>query len=88
MKKFLKRLKIIESMTTTLQASKVEFVNRLNEITDKGSTGIMSDTFDVFSKSKNNYIGQVNFKKFKIKRRNRNIRTRNRRTQRKIEKFY
>lgn len=71
MREFLKRLKLIDSMTTTLQTSKVEFVNRLNEITDEGSTGMMSDTFDVFSSSKNEFKGQVSFDSFKIKRRRR-----------------
>lgn len=71
MKEFLKRLKLIDSMTTNLQTSKIEFVNRLNEITDKGGIGIMSDTFDVFSSSKNEFKGQVDFENFKIKRRRR-----------------
>lgn len=71
MKEFLKRLKLIDRMTTTLQTSKVEFFNRLNEVTDAGSTGMMSDTFDVFSSSKNEFKGQVNFDSFKIKRKRR-----------------
>lgn len=71
MKEFLKRLKLIDRMTTTLQISKVEFVNRLNEITDQGSTGIFSDSFDIFSSSNNEFKGQVNFDNFKIKRRRR-----------------
>jgi hypothetical protein len=71
MKEFLRRLKLIDSMTTTLPTSKVEFVNRLNEITDEGSTGMMSDTFDIFSSSKNEFKGQVTFDSFKIKRRRR-----------------
>lgn len=71
MKEFLKRLKLIDNMTTTLPISKVEFVNRLNEITDSSSTGMMSDTFDVFSSSKNEFKGQVNVDGFKLKRRRR-----------------
>lgn len=71
MKEFLKRFRLIDSMTTTLQISKVEFVNRLNEITDQGSTGIFSDSFDIFSSSNNELKGQVNFDNFKIKRRRR-----------------
>jgi len=58
-------------MTTTLQTSKVEFINRLNEITDRGNTGIMSDIFDIFSSSKNEFKGQINFDSFKIKRKRR-----------------
>ncbi|MFY7938393.1 MAG: hypothetical protein ACOVOQ_13515 [Flavobacterium sp.] len=69
MTELLKRLKLIDSFTTTLQTSKVEFVNRLIEITDKGDTRMISDTFDVFSSSKNEFRGEVNFEGFKIKRR-------------------
>ncbi|MBS1572732.1 MAG: hypothetical protein JST62_10085 [Bacteroidetes bacterium] len=71
MKNILIRLKLIDTMTTTLPTSKVEFVNRLNEITDEGSTGMLSDSFDVFSSSKNEFKGQVNIDSFKIKRRRR-----------------
>ncbi len=71
MKDFLKRLKLIDNMTITLPISKLIFVNRLSEITDEGGTGAMSDTFDVFSSSKNEFKGQVNFDGFKIKRRRR-----------------
>jgi hypothetical protein len=71
MREFLKRLKLIDGMKTTLQTSKVEFVSRLYEITDEGSTGMMSDTFDVFSSSKNEFKGQINFDSFRIKRRRR-----------------
>jgi len=71
MKELLKQLKLIDYMSTTLQTSKIAFVNRLNEITDEGSTGIMSDTFDVFSSNKNEFKGQVNLDGFKIKRRRR-----------------
>ena len=58
-------------MSTTLKTTKVEFVNRLTEITDKETTGIMSDTFDVFSSSKNEFKGQINNDNFKIKRKRR-----------------
>jgi hypothetical protein len=46
-------------------------VKRLNEITDIGSTGMFSDTFDVFSSSKNEFKGQVDLDGFKLKRRKR-----------------
>ncbi len=69
MQEFLRRLKLIDTMTTTLPTSKVEFVNRLNEITDEGSTGILSDPFDIFSSSEKEFKGQVNSTGFKIKRR-------------------
>ena len=68
MRDFLKKHKLIDNMTTTLQLSKVEFVKRLSDITDIGSIGIMSDSLDVFSSSKNDFKGQVNVDGFNIKR--------------------
>jgi pilus assembly protein TadC len=69
MKEFLIRLKLIEHLTSRLDISKISFVNRLSEITDRGDTGLLSDTFDVFSSSKNEFKGEVTFENFKIKRR-------------------
>lgn len=67
----LKRLKLIDNLTTSLQISKAEFVNSLNKITDEGNTGMMSDTFDIFSSSKNEFKGEITPHNFKIKRRRR-----------------
>lgn len=71
MKEFLKRLKLIDYLTLTLPTEKTEFVNRLSEITDFGSSGMFSDAFDVFSSSKNEFKGQVDLNGFKLKRRRR-----------------
>lgn len=67
MKELLQRLRLIDSMNTTLHVSKVEFVNRLSDIIDEGDTAIMSDIFDIFSSSKKEFKGQVSFDSFKIK---------------------
>jgi hypothetical protein len=69
MRELLIRLKLIELFTTTLDISKINFVNRLSEITDRGDTGLFSDTFDIFSSSKNEFKGEVTFDNFKIKKR-------------------
>ncbi|MDB5209122.1 MAG: uncharacterized protein JWR72_4197 [Flavisolibacter sp.] len=71
MKEFLRRLKLIDYLTTTLPISKPNFVNRLQEITDIGRIGMFSDTFDVFSSSKNEFKGHVDLNGFKLKRRRR-----------------
>ena len=71
MKDFLRRIKLIDSMTTTLPISKIQFVNRLHEITDVGSTAMMLDTFEAFSSSKKEFKGQINFDNFKIRKRKR-----------------
>lgn len=71
MEDFLKKLKLIDYLTTNLQISKTEFVQRLSLITDEGNTGIFSNTFDAFSSSKNEFKGQVNHNGFTLKRRTR-----------------
>lgn len=71
MKELLNRLKLIDYLTTEIEIQKSEFVTRFKENVDEGSTGIMSDTLDVFSSSKNEYKGFVGDDNFKIKRRRR-----------------
>lgn len=71
MENLLKKLKLIENTTTTLQLSKVEFIKKLNEITEPGDTGFLSSSFDIFSSSKKEFKGIVNYDSFKIKRRRR-----------------
>lgn len=71
MKVLLRKLKLIDNLTTELEISRTEFVEKLSAITDKGDTGMFSDTFDVFSNSKNELKGEVNYNGFKIKRRRR-----------------
>ena len=71
MKEFLKKIKLIEHSTTELNIEKDEFVTTFKQYVDEGGTGFMSDSFDVFSSSKNEYKGHVGFDSFKIKRRRR-----------------
>ena len=68
MKEFLKRIKLIENLTTELEIQKGEFVNMLKLNVDDGETGVLSGTFDAFTSSKNEYKGKVNNESFKIKR--------------------
>ena len=69
MKEFLKKIKLIEYLTTDVDIQKTEFVSKFRQHVDEGSTGMFFDTFDVFSSSKNEYKGQVGYEGFKIKRR-------------------
>lgn len=71
MKELLRRLKLIDHLTTEIEIQKNDFVTRFKENVDKGSTGFMAGTFDVFSSSKNEYKGYVGSESFKIKRRGR-----------------
>jgi hypothetical protein len=68
MKEFLKRVKLCDHLTTELQILKSEFVKELKNHVDDGETGIFSDSFDMFSSSKNEYKGKINIEGFKIKR--------------------
>ncbi len=71
MEEFLKKIKLIDYLTTNLQISRTEFVNRLTSITDQGGIGMFSETFDAFSSSKNEFKGEVSLNGFRIKRRSR-----------------
>jgi len=71
MDNLLRRLKLKEDLTTNLKIEKIDFVQKLSSITDKGDVGIFSDTFDIFSSSKNEFKGRVNSKGFEIKRKRR-----------------
>ena len=69
MKSFLKKLKLIRHLQTELDIQKHEFIRRLKQIVDEGENGSLSETFDSFSSSKNEYKGYVDNRGFKIKRR-------------------
>ena len=68
MKNLLIKLKLIDYLNTELKISKSEFLRKLNLIVDEGSTNSLTDIFDVFSSSKNEYKGKVDFTKFEIRR--------------------
>src|SRR6476660_723068 len=71
MKEFLKKIKLIDSLTTELPISRNEFVDKLNSIVDEGDTGLFSDAFSAFSPGRNEFKGSVSYDTFKIKRRRR-----------------
>lgn len=71
MKRILEKLKLIDYLNTELQISKNEFQRNLRKIVDEGSTNFMSDFFDIFSRSNNEYKGYVDFNIFNLKRRKR-----------------
>ena len=71
MREILRKLKLVEYLTTELNIDKNEFVRNFREQVDHGDVGFMSGAFDVFSSSKNEYKGYVGPDYFKIKRRRR-----------------
>lgn len=71
MKDFLKKIKVLDTLTTELEIDKNTFVSKLKEHVDQGSTGLLTNPFEVFSSSKNEFKGHVDHNGFKIKRRKR-----------------
>jgi hypothetical protein len=71
MKNLLRKLKLIDYLQTELEIQKTDFVNRLRNQVDDGSTSSFFEAFEAFSSSKNEYKGEVSFSGFKIKRRRR-----------------
>lgn len=71
MKRFLQKLKLIDFLDTELEITKSDFHKKLSGIVDETNIGFMSDFFDLFSSSKNEYKGYVDFTHFKLKRRKR-----------------
>ncbi len=69
MKEFLKKLKLIQYLTFEIDIQRSDFVKKLRNIVDEEEISILSDPFEAFSRSKNEYKGQVGDHKFKIKRR-------------------
>lgn len=71
MKDFLIKMKLIDHLTTNLPMDKSNFIKRLSSITDEGGTGVFSNPFEMFSSSKNEFKGEVNYDGFTIKRKKR-----------------
>ena len=71
MKNTLKKLKLLDTFRLELDGNRDQFITNLDAIVDNGSLDMFSDMFDVFSSSKNEYKGSVQYDEFKIKRRRR-----------------
>jgi hypothetical protein len=68
MKEFLRKIKLIDSLTINLNISREEFVQQLLSITDEGSTSLFSNPFEAFSSRKKEFKGQVHFDHFQLRR--------------------
>jgi hypothetical protein len=66
---FLRKINLIDHLTTNLKMTKKDFAEKLSQIIDVGSTGIFANPFEAFSASKNEFKGQVAHDGFEIKRR-------------------
>ena len=69
MDEFLKKIKLIDTLTIDLPISRNDFVNKMDAIVEEGSTGLFSSPFEMFSSSKKDFKGTVNYEGFKIKKR-------------------
>ena len=68
MKNILSKIKLIDHLTTNLQITRQEFVDKLLFITEEENINIFSEIFGGFSSSPLEFKGQVTFDLFKIKR--------------------
>lgn len=71
MKHFLKKIKLIDSLTLEFEITKEEFSEKLKENITKSDLGMFSDMFEMFSSDDNDYKGYVNYDSFEIKKRKR-----------------
>nr|WP_321224230.1 hypothetical protein [uncultured Psychroserpens sp.] len=71
MNKFLRKIKLIDDFNVELNISKAEFYSRLRDQVDESTLGLFSDVGDLFSSSKKEYKGIVNYDGFKLKRKRR-----------------
>ncbi|SDI45981.1 hypothetical protein [Winogradskyella thalassocola] len=72
MEDFLRRIKLIDTFSTTLNVSRSEFISALrNNVDEADIDSIFSGAFEVFTSSKNLYKGNVNHNGFRIRKRKR-----------------
>lgn len=69
MDKFLEKYKLIGYHTMEIEIDKMEFVKRLRKVVDAGDTGAISNPFEAFTSSENDYIGRVEPEGFELRRR-------------------
>lgn len=66
---FFEKIKIIDHLRTELDIQKEDFVKILKKNVDEGDFGLFFSGFDMFSSSKNEFKGFVDFDNFKIRKR-------------------
>jgi len=71
MKSLLRKIKLIDDFNVELNISKLDFYSKLRDQVDVSSLGLFSDMGDLFSSSKNEYKGTVDYDGFKLKRKRR-----------------
>ncbi|WP_340155954.1 hypothetical protein [uncultured Winogradskyella sp.] len=72
MEDFLRRIKLIDTFSTTLNVSRSKFTSALrNNVDEADIDGLLSGAFEAFSSSDNIFTGSVNQNGFKIRKRKR-----------------
>jgi len=68
MSEFLKKIKLIQDLSTEVVISKDEFISKLSMITEKRSTELLSDPFEALRFGSSIYKGHVGSDNFNLKR--------------------
>jgi hypothetical protein len=71
MDSLLEKLKLTDHLTTELIIERKEFIDKLKRNVDEGNISVFFSPFEIFSSSKNEYIGTVTYDSFKLRRRKR-----------------
>ena len=65
---FLKKIKLIDTFEINLQLSQHDFIDKLSAVTEKGNLGIFSESYFGLKKNKKEYIGQISYDSFSIRK--------------------
>lgn len=71
MKDFLHKLNLLEYLKLEIEIDLYKFVDKFRGSVGEGATDVITEFFDAFSSSKNEYKGHVDYNGFKIKKRRR-----------------
>jgi hypothetical protein len=66
---FLRKIKVLDSVSMELNVSKMEFVRLFEMNVDESDLGFSDSFFEAFSSSKNEYKGNIDADKFRLRRR-------------------
>ena len=69
MEKLLRKLKLKDDFRITIPIMKSDFINKLRRNMDEGTTSSLFPIAEVFSSSKNNYIGSISGNEFELRKR-------------------
>ncbi|MFT5915831.1 MAG: hypothetical protein ACI81T_002334 [Bacteroidia bacterium] len=71
MKTFLRKIKLSEDVEMELETEQLVFLRGWEELVDFGNPTPLSNVFEAFSSSKNDFVGQIDADSFTLRRRRR-----------------